>query len=128
MKFNPLHGLIIINTRLSGPAGETGARLALDTGASSTLISKELLRLIGYDPDALPKTVNFTTGSRAESASRVTVARLQALGQERLDFAVIAHTLPAGVAIDGLLGLDFFQNHVLKIDFQKGEITLDGSP
>ena len=122
--FNPQHGLIIIVVRLFGPAGEYGARLALDTGASSTVISKEILVTIGYNPDALPKTVNFTTGSQVESASRVTVDKLQALGQERPHFSVIAHTLPPTASLDGPLGLDFFRNHILTLDFQNGQITL----
>jgi hypothetical protein len=46
------------------------------------------------------------------------------LGQERQNFTVIAYTLPPTATIDGLLGLDFFRNHVLTIDFQNGEITL----
>ena len=107
-----------------GPSGETWTRLALDTGASSTVISKEILVVIGYDPDALPKTAQFTTGSGVESAARVTVDKVEAFGQERLNFSVIAHTLPPSAAIDGLLGLDFFRNHILTLDFTKGEITL----
>ena len=124
INFNPQQGLIIVNVRLFGPSGEYGARLALDTGASSTVISKEILVTIGYFPDALPQTVNFTTGSRIESASRVTLDKLQASGQERPNFSVIAHTLPPSASLDGLLGLDFFRNHILTLDFRNGEITL----
>ncbi len=123
-QFNPQFGLIIVHARLFGPAGEYGARLALDTGASSTVISKEILVAIGYDPDAVPKTVNFTTGSQVELTSRVTINKLEALGQERLNFSVIARTLPPSASLDGLLGLDFLRNHILTLDFQKGEITL----
>jgi predicted aspartyl protease len=123
-QFNPINGLVIIRVRLAGPAGETIARLALDTGASSTVVSKELLVLIGYDPDALPHTVQFTTGSGVETASRVFVDTLEALGQTRSSFEVVAHTLPPSAAIDGVLGLDFLRNHVLNIDFQNGLITL----
>src|SRR5262249_16622491 len=115
--FNAQQGLIIIRTRLFGPSGDAMARLALDTGASSTLISKDLLILIGYDPDALPQTVHFTTGSGIESASRLPIDKIEVLGQERLSFSVIAHTLPPSAAIDGVLGLDFFRNHVLTLDF-----------
>jgi predicted aspartyl protease len=122
--FNPQDHLIGLIVRLIGPSGDYYARLALDTGASSTLVSKEILVLIGYDPDALPRTVNFTTGSGVESASRVMVDKLEALGQERLNFSVIAYTLPPTASIDGVLGLDFFRNHVLTLDFQNGEITL----
>ena len=122
--FNPKHGLIIVTVHLYGPSGEHAALLALDTGASSTLVSKEILTVIGYEPDSLPKTVNFTTGSGVESASRVTVDRLEALSQSRPNFSVIAHTLPPTASIDGVLGLDFFRNHVLTLDFQRGVITL----
>ena len=78
----------------------------------------------GYDPDSLPKTVNFTTGSGVESASRVTVEKLEALNQERANFSVVAHTLPPTALIDGVLGLDFLRNHILTLDFRAGEITL----
>ena len=122
--FNARFGLIIVQVTLVGPSGDTQANLALDTGASSTLISKEVLSSIGYDPDSLPKTVNFTTGSGVESASRVMVERLEALGQERPNFSVIAHTLPPTASIDGVLGLDFLRNHVLTLDFQRGAIAL----
>lgn len=122
--FNPQHHLIGVEVRLFGPSGDCKARLALDTGASSTVIAKDLLILIGYDPDTLPKTVNFTTGSGVESAARVSIDKLEALGQVRLNFSVIAHTLPPTASIDGLLGLDFLRNHVLTLDFQNGEIIL----
>ncbi len=122
--FNAQQGLIIVRVTLSGPAGKRTTRLALDTGASSTLVSKEILIAIGYDPDILPKSVNFTTGSGVESAARVEVSALEALGQMRTKFSVIAHTLPPTASIDGVLGLDFLRYNVLTIDFQKGAITL----
>jgi len=106
------------------PAGEYGARLALDTGASSTVISKEILLTIGYDPNALPKTVKFTTGSQVESAARVAVDKIEALDHERFGFSVIAHTLPPSASIDGVLGLDFLRGCDLHINFKTGEITL----
>ena len=54
----------------------------------------------------------------------MTVGRLEALGQVRANFSVISHTLPPTAAIDGVLGLDFFRNHVLTLDFQRGVIAL----
>lgn len=122
--FNPRDPLIRVFVHVFGPQGDYYARVALDTGASFTFVNKDILVLIGYDPDALPKTVTFTTGSGVETAARVTVDKLQALCQERLNFSVIAHTFPPTASIDGLLGLDFFRNHVLSIDFQNGQIDL----
>jgi predicted aspartyl protease len=123
-RFNPSRGLIILTVRLFGPGGDRGVRLALDTGASSTIMSTEILTLVGYEPSAVPRTVRMTTGSGVESAPRLVIDKLEALGQERLLFPVVAHTLPPSATIDGLLGLDFFRGRELIIDFRKGEITL----
>ena len=37
---------------------------------------------------------------------------------------MIGHALPKNSGVDGMIGLDFLQNHVLTIDFQVGRITL----
>ena len=93
-QFNPQHGLIIIKTRLLGPVGEVLARLALDTGSTSTLISTDLLEIIGYDPTALPHGVQMTIGSGIEMVTRLAIDKVVALNQERDNFSVVAHTLP----------------------------------
>jgi hypothetical protein len=59
-----------------------------------------------------------------EATTRLPVDKIEALGQERLNFSVIAHTLPPSASVDGVLGLDFMRSHVLTLDFQNGEITL----
>jgi predicted aspartyl protease len=122
--FNPQHGLIVIYVTLFNADKNRTVRLALDTGASSTLVSKEVLIALGYDLDVLPKTASFTTGSQVESAPRVTVDRVEALEQECQNLSVIAHTLPPSASIDGVLGLDFLRGYDLHINFKTGEITL----
>ena len=67
----------------------------------------------------------MTTGSGVELAGSVEVASFIALDQERKKFSLVAHTLPPSASIDGLLGLDFFRNHHLILDFQRGEIFFD---
>ncbi len=37
---------------------------------------------------------------------------------------VLAHDLPTEAAVDGLLGLDFFRDLSLTIDFRAGQIDL----
>ena len=122
--FDPQSHLVAVNVLLKGPERDYYARLALDTGATYTMISKEVLELIGYNPDSLPKIVNFTTGSGMESASSLRVNQIEALGQKLTDFPLVAFTLPPSALIDGLLGLDFFRGRILTIDFQKGEVSL----
>lgn len=122
--FNSQHGLIIVRARLSGPTGNTDVRLALDTGATSTLLRTSVLVSIGYDPAAAPDRVQMTTGSGIEFVARLPLDRLEALGQQPTKFPVVAHTLPPTATIDGLLGLDFLRGQRLTVDFRRGQITL----
>ena len=122
--FDSQQGLIIIRTELWGPAGSIVLRLALDTGATGTVVNIGMLVTIGYDPALAPDRIQITTGSGVEFAPRVTLDKITALGQERTDFPVLGHTLPPSAGIDGLLGLDFFRGQSLTVDFRTGQVTL----
>src|SRR4051812_39647959 len=99
LSFNAQHGLIIVRVRLWGPTGDTYAQLALDTGATRTMLDPTLLVSIGYDPVASPNRSQMTTGSGVEYVSRLTADKLEALGQERTHFEIIAHTLPPSASV-----------------------------
>jgi predicted aspartyl protease len=122
--FDPSQGLIIVPVRLFGPVGDMIVRLALDTGATSTLINSEIMILLGYDPATSPDRIQVTTGSGVELCPRVTVQRLEALGKSVNDFPILSHTLPPTSQVDGLLGLDFFRGFQISIDFRNGTITI----
>lgn len=122
--FNPQQGHIIVRTRIWGSQGDRFVRLALDTGATSTMISTAILVIVGYDPSVSPNRIQMTTASGVEFVPRLVIDKIEALGQERVNFSVIAHTLPPSASVDGVLGLDFFRNQELTIDFRKGIITL----
>jgi predicted aspartyl protease len=121
-RFDARQGLIIVAAELQGPSGIAVLRLALDTGATSTLLNNSLLVATGYDPADSGDRVEITTGSGVEYVARVTVHKLTALGQQRLNFAALAHTLPPSAGVDGLLGLDFFRGSLVTIDFKDGTI------
>jgi predicted aspartyl protease len=99
-------------------------RLALDTGATGTLLNVASLVAVGYDPALVPQRVQITTGSGVEYVPRLTVSRIRSLGQERTNFPILAHTLPPSAPFDGLLGLDFLRGQTLTIDFRAGSLTL----
>jgi predicted aspartyl protease len=123
--FDSNDGLIIVAAELQGPSGNAILRLALDTGATTTLINSSVLVATGYDPAASPTRSEVTTGSGVEYVARAVLLRLSALGRQRSDFAVLAHTLPPSAGVDGLLGLDFLRGQLLAVDFRAGLITLD---
>jgi hypothetical protein len=98
--------------------------LALDTGASVTTINVNHLLRVGHDPSAFPANVPVATGTGVLHVPRLPFMALTALGQTRPNFPIIAHTLPAATLVDGVLGLNFFRDSILTLDFQKGELTL----
>lgn len=123
--FDPKAGLILIVAELSGPIGKANATLVLDTGATNTLLNTNVLRSVGYDPAFSTVTARITTGSSVETAPRLMVNRLSALGRHAVGLQIVAHDLPTGAAVDGLLGLDFFRDTYLGIDFRTGKIVLN---
>jgi predicted aspartyl protease len=122
--FDPQQGLIVVPSELWGPTGSVVLRLALDTGATATLVNIAMLVGVGYDPALAPTRVQVTTGSGVEYVPRVTLSHIRALGQERVDFGVLGHTLPPSAGVDGLLGLDFLRGQSLTVDFRVGRVNL----
>lgn len=122
--FNANEGLIVVRAELFGPTGQIVLRLALDSGATATMISVAPLAAVGYDPSLAPDRVQVSTASGVEFVPRVRVTLLKALGQERSSFDILSHTLPPSAGIDGLLGLDFLRGMHLQIDFRQGRIML----
>jgi predicted aspartyl protease len=123
--FDPQRGLIIIAAELWGPKGSGVLQLALDTGATWTVVNVAMLVALGYDPALAQERVEVTTGSGVEFAPRVNLSRITALGLEHTWFAVLAHTLPPSAGVDGLLGLDFFMAQRLTVDFRTGQVSVD---
>jgi predicted aspartyl protease len=122
--FNPHHGLIVVGAELHGPSGSIILRLALDTGASTTMVSIAPLVAAGHDPALAGERVQVTTAAGVEFVPRLEIARLNSLGCDRADLAILGHTLPPSAGVDGLLGLDFLRGQELNIDFRKGTVTL----
>lgn len=122
--FDPQSGLVIVRVAVEGPSGSAVLRLALDTGATGTVINVGMLVALGYDPALTPERIQVTTGSGVEFVPRIPLHKIVALGQERTPFPVLGHTLPPSAGIDGLLGLDFVRGQTLTVDFRTGTLTL----
>ncbi len=123
--FDNRQGLVIVPSKLWGPEGDIVLRLALDTGATYSLVSFDLLKLLGYDPRSVGTWVRITTASGVENVPQVTIEKVEALGHERVQFPVLCHTLPPSANLDGLLGLDFFRGQRLVLDFRSGSLAID---
>ena len=122
--FNATGGLILLDAEMSGPRGSVSLKLILDTGATRTLIAPSSLLTVGLDPLLATQRASMTTGSGIVMVPLVVLTRLTALGQHRFGMPVVAHALPPGSAVDGLLGLDFLRAFAITIDFPNGRITI----
>jgi len=123
IKFDPTDSLIVIPTRLYGDKGKTIARLALDTGATFSLINWDIAILLGYDPAVSQERIRITTGSGVEFTSKIHVKKIEIVGRTLENFPILCHTLPPTSSIDGVLGLDFFRGMSLMIDLKKGTFS-----
>ena len=124
-QFDPGRNHILVSVRITGPVKVAMARMALDTGATRTSLDQEIAAELGYRVDSSTETVRVATGSQYETVPVIGVERIEALGNQKENLPILCKSLPAGLPIDGLLGLDFFRNQRLTIDFREGLITLD---
>jgi len=117
-------GLIRVDAEIVGPSGRVALRLALDTGANQTAIKVASLKYVGCDPASTSPLTRVTTSSGVVHAPSAIVTELRALGEVKRSFLVLAQTLPPSAGVDGLLGLDFFRDRELRLDFRHGLIDL----
>jgi len=123
-RFKADYGLVFVRVKVSCADREVFLNLALDTGASGTIVSAKKLQEVGYDLDKPEDEVYITTGSGLIFVPKITIEKLMTLGKEKTNFQIIAHDFPPTSSVDGVLGLDFLRENVLTIDFVKGEIEL----
>lgn len=123
IKFDPNQGLIVIPTRLYGPRTDTIVQLALDTGATMSMLNWDVAILLGYDPASSKQRIQVTTGSGVEFAPQIVIKKVEIPGRYLGNFSMLCYTLPPSATVDGLLGLDFFRGTRLTIDLKKGTIA-----
>jgi len=124
-RFKADYGLVYVRVKVNFADREVVLNLALDTGASATIISAKKLIEIGYDLNNPEDEIYITTGSGLIFVPKITIEKLTALGKVKNNFQIIAHDFPPTSTVDGVLGLDFLRENMLTIDFVKGEIELN---
>ena len=123
-KFDRKSSIIIVPATVK--TGDKLKRLyfAVDTGATITLIDSDVMKSLGYSQANSIRTTHTITASKAETVYEYHLDNIMALGLIRRNFKVISRALPVGLGIDGLLGLNFFKNKELTIDFKLSEIRI----
>lgn len=109
---------------IEGQNGKAYPKLLVDTGSVYTIISQELLEFIGSSPAIASKRQRIITGSGYEVVPVVSIETFSCFSKSLKDFAVLGHTLPFGVYVDGLLGMDFLSNFDIEIRTKSGELII----
>ena len=113
--------------RIDAQVGRADLTLALDTGATHTVIDLTLMLLNGYDLTKVVRTVEFETAKGPINAYIFQVPELTALGRTVKDVDVSSYDFVGNnliFDIDGVLGLDFFKGTELTINFTTHTISL----
>lgn len=126
LRFDPKGHAILLDAKIEGPAAQsTYVPMALDTGASLTVIPWHVAELLGFDPARSRRRMRFMTGSGMEVAPVLVVNAIEVLGVHVPHVDVLCHDLPQRSLVDGLLGLSFLRHCRLSLDFGQGILQLD---
>jgi Aspartyl protease len=101
--------------------------LALDTGASNTVIDLAALIILGYEVKDSIRIVEFETAKSSLFAYVFLVAEITALGITRKNMEICSYDFfNNNIFSDmhGVLGLDFFRDCKLCVDMVEREITV----
>ena len=126
VSFNPSSESILLRLQVGGvdPATFRNVPVALDTGATITIIPSQVLIALGYDLLNAKERVQLITASGTEFAKRINVERLTVIGETIENIDVLCHDLPGNSPIKGLLGLNFLRHFDVNISFSTGTIEL----
>jgi predicted aspartyl protease len=123
-RFDPDDDLILVKARVFGRHGSRRLTLALDTAASHTHVTPDIIDELGYSPAEGEAITAVRSAIGRETGYMLRVRRFESLGFGFDDFLIHVHDLPAGFGIDGLLGLSFLKRFNYEIRSTEGRILI----
>lgn len=121
-RFDPKQSIILCYVEIASPKIRLSLKMALDTGATYTMIPIEAAVAIGCSPLRSKRRIEITTGSGIEYVPIVTIPKFKAFGIEIKNMEAICHNLPPQSTVEGLLGLNFLKEAKITIDFSQNTI------
>lgn len=111
-------GIIPVYGQIIGPRHKCTIKMALDTGATYTIIPAEKVIVTGHKlPTSKEELVMISTASGIEYVPLVTISSFKCLGITVKNINVVCHSLPSESPVEGLLGLNFLSHFPAFIEF-----------
>jgi predicted aspartyl protease len=123
-KLDTTEGIILCKARLANKTQSIFIKLAVDTGASLTMISIESALAIGIDPYKSMRQIEITTASGIVFVPVIKIPAFKCLGAELTNMEAVCHNLPPESCVEGLLGLNFLKPAKVIIDFSRNIIDV----
>lgn len=98
--------------------------LLIDTGASYTIVSWETLTSLGIDPASSQTRRALMTANGLIQAPEVKVDDFYCFGHHVPDFPLVAHSIPLGATVDGVLGMNFLRQYTAKLSLKEGVVEV----
>ena len=118
------HGIILCRARLNCGKRSILIKLAVDTGASFTMVSLEAALAIGLDPSKAGRHIEISTANGIVFAPVITIPSLECFGAQVKHIEVVCHNLPPESPVEGLLGLNFLKAAKVVLDFKRNVLEI----
>lgn len=126
-RFDPDAPVIVLTPTITGRNGvKKKISMALDTGATYTMIPWEMAEVLGYEPGLSKERTDMITASGVETVPLLSLESISVLGKTVKGIEVVVHNLPQRSYVDGLLGLSFLRKFNICLDFKNGVLRIEG--
>jgi clan AA aspartic protease (TIGR02281 family) len=125
INFDPESPVITVDISLESEGGiKRRIKVALDTGATYTMIPWEIAEALGYKPEISKEKVTLITASGVETAPLIEIKKIKFLDEEIDNVSVVCHDLPPKSYVVGLLGSSFLRQFRITIDYLRGILEI----
>ncbi len=122
--FDPNANILIFRCRVEYESIIT-LYLALDTGASNVIISREAAINIGYNLKLTPDQTTISDASTSHLVPILTLKSFRLADATVENIQVLCYTIPEELGINGVIGLNFLRHFNVNLNFEKGILTLN---
>jgi len=124
-RFSRKRDLIIVDARIWSPRRDQWLSLAVDTASSDTVVTPDLVDLLGYSPRDGEHATMVRSAIGKEHGWALRVKRFSALGFVVPDYRIHVFDLATGDDIDGLLGLSFLDQFNYEVRSREGRLRVE---